>query len=133
MSSTIGATFPASEGVGDRIHSFATDMRFSTHVPFSTCFSEFDILMFGVTDLAESGSAGCRDHSHFAAGQGNLGPSVIFGCKLGSHAGRADQFASLSEIQFNIVDGHPRRYSRERQAVAGSQFRLATAGQDISN
>ena len=66
MAPTVAATFTTTQGMVDGVHGFGTGVRADAAMTISTGFTETDVDLVEVTDLADGGAAGAADTPHFA-------------------------------------------------------------------
>ena len=70
MTTTLGSTFPTAKRMVHRVHGSTACMRSSTEPAFATGFSQVDVHVIGITDLANGGPALGTDTANFTGRQG---------------------------------------------------------------
>lgn len=78
MSASIAAPLTAAQGMRYGVHGLAANMGAASHMAFTAGLAEMDMLMIGISDLPDCGSAGSGNHSHFSARHNYVDPFSFF-------------------------------------------------------
>src|SRR6187549_2780669 len=109
----------------DWVHRHATVVRTAPEPTGTARFTQADVLVFEVRDLAHGGAAQHVDLANLAAGQFDLRVGAVFGHQLSRGAGRANHLAAFAFTHLDVVDHRAGRDVAERQAIAGANVREA--------
>src|SRR5215467_10494294 len=95
-------SFTAAMRMVDGIHDDATDVRSTAQPSAATRFTDADVLVIQIANLADRGHAGGQNTAHFPGLQPNLHVVAIAAHHLRKPSGTADQLATLPRFQFDI-------------------------------
>ena len=96
--------FASAHGMIDRIHGHSPHLGTATTPTLSTRFSQRNILMIHVPDLADRCPAQNVNLSHFSGGKSHLRVVSFFGHQLRRRARRPSQLPPFSPGQFHVVN-----------------------------
>jgi hypothetical protein len=100
------------------VHRLSSDMGPSAHVAFSPGLADSHVLMVRIAHSTNRSPAFLANRSHFTARQDDRYPITIFRHDLCSVAGTSDQFSTLADPHFDIVNLHTGGNRRKRHRIA---------------
>ena len=110
--------FAAAVRVVAGVHDAAAHGRADAHVTLAACFTDLDVRVVDVADLADRGFRVHRNESHFAAGQTDLRIRAFLCHQLRRVARGADELRALAGFELDAVDHRADRDVRDRERVA---------------
>src|SRR5690606_32839961 len=117
----------------DGVHGYTAVVR-TTSEPASTAgFTQLDVLVVAVGDVADRNAALGVNLAHFTAGQLDERVVALFGHQLSRDTSRAHELCPLAFTQFDVVDGGTNRHRGERHAVARLDVGLAARDHHRTN
>ena len=132
MPAARGSAFPTAHRVVDRIHGDSPHLGPATTPSGCTCFSERDILMVGVPNLAHGGTAQDKDLPNLARRHPDLSIAAFLGHKLGCTSSASNQLASSTRCQFQVVDRGSQRNVNQRKIVPGNDVCFGPGNDRVS-
>lgn len=128
-----GFAFAAAVGMVVGVHDRAADGRSPAHVTFTTSFTDRDVFMVDVADLADAGDAVDVDVALFAGGKSDECVSAFFSHQLSHVASCTNQLSALTVVQLDAVDKGTNRDVCQRQSVAGFDVGVSAVSDDVAN
>ncbi len=99
----------------------------------SACFTDVDVFLIHIANLADRRFRADEDHSDFAGGESHLSVSALFCHQLCGIACASYELRAFAGFYFHIVDHRADRDCRERQCVAGLDVRLCAGNNRVSH
>src|SRR5215203_3668959 len=121
-----GLAFAAAMRMVDRIHDDTANVRPLSLPAGPSGFTDADILVIEIADLADGGHARSEDAAHFSRLQTNLHIVAIPTHDLRRSSGAPDQLTALTGPEFNIMDGRSQWHAGQSQGIPRPDFRLGT-------
>src|SRR5215831_9633797 len=110
----------------DRVHDDPSHMWSFSFPTTPPSLSNADVLVIDVSDLSDGRHTDSQDSAHFSRFQAHLHIIAVTPHDLREAAGASDQLASLSSLQFKIVDGRTKRHIDQGKCISRSDLRLRT-------
>src|ERR1700722_16275615 len=98
MTSAVAAAFAAAQGMVDRVHRLGSGVGTNAHMAGSSGFADADVDPIQISKLADGGTAGAANSSHFAGRQNDDGPFAFAGSEPADAAGGTDHLAALAGV-----------------------------------
>ena len=132
MSAAIASAFASSHRMGHRVHCFAANMGFSSHMAFPPGLADINMLKISIAQAAYRGPAFLADHTHLAARQYYCRPVALPGHQPGGSAGTSDQLATLTDGHLDVMNLNTNRYAAQRHRIANLGLNTLAALDEIA-
>jgi hypothetical protein len=117
-----GFSLSAAVWVINWVHRHSADMWPPSEPSFSSSFPDRNVLMIGITHLANRGHAFKAHHTDFPGVQLQLPVITLFGHQLGGRASSTRQLPTFSSGQFNVMDRGAQWDITKSQRIASANF-----------
>ena len=87
-----------------RVHSGASNARSTPSVPTTTGFTQLDVLVIKIPNLANGGAAFAKHQPHLTRWESKQGISLFMSHHLSNRTGAADHLCPATRPQLQIVD-----------------------------
>ena len=104
MTSAAGLAFTTAVGMIHRVHSNTANLRTLAQPAATACFSDGNIFMLEIADLADRRTAFAEDQANFAGLQTNGCVGAFLGKQLSGRSGTAGYLSAFTGFQFDIMD-----------------------------
>ena len=119
MASSGASSLAAAHRMVHGVHGNAAHVGSFTAPARAPGFSERNIFVIDIADLADGGLALNRDHAHLARGHAKRGVLAFTGYELSARAGGTGQLAALARTHLYIVHDGAKRQVCKLEAIAG--------------
>ena len=102
----------------NRVHGDTADMRTEAEIAFASGFSQLDVHVVEISDLADNGFAFDVKHADFIAWKLYLRIIAFLGTELGYHSCRSCDFCAAARLYFDAVYVYTHRNMLEFKRVS---------------
>jgi hypothetical protein len=133
MTATGGTTFATAQGVVDRVHRDAADVRADAQPARTARLAQVLLVVVGVAGLAHRRAAILGDLAQLARGQAKQGMLALLGHQLRRGTGRAAHLRALARLQLDRVHHRTDRDGTQRQRVARLDVGVLARDDDVAD